>query len=223
MSFFQLESLPPERPTPPKRPPWSGAPENELGVAAPTRIVLVQTDQLAIAVTDVVADSTGFAARLAIRVKPGSPGLDPRALMMGIRMGPGGPGADDEALRFGVEFSDGRRATNLERRPRPDAETPAIVLSSAGGSGGGGHSFESRYWVYPLPPPGTLTFAIEWPARGIETTRVETDAGPIVEAGSRSEQLWEDDRPVGGGGAAPTPGSGQSFEHLPPEKPSGDL
>ena len=35
-----------------------------------------------------------------------------------------------------------------------------------------------------------LTLALEWPARGIELTKQEIDAAPILEAGGRSEQLW---------------------------------
>ncbi len=232
MSFFEPPPPPPERPPPRRHAPWVGPPENELGTAVATRVVLAQTEELAIAVIDLVAYSTGFAVRLALRIKPDGAEIDPHTLMTQLGRGGGRPvGAGGslpyELLRFGVEFADGRRATTLDPRPRPGGERPEISLSEDGGGGGRG-GFELRYWIHPLPPPGPLTFAVEWPARGIATTRVEVDAGPIVDAGSRSDILWEDDRPLGAGpGAAPGAGFGSvRFGSMrlerPEEPPSGE-
>jgi hypothetical protein len=111
-----------------------------------------------------------------------------------MRMGskPGshaGTGLPD-LLRFGVEFADGRRATSLGRRPGPDSAAPEMTMTQIGG---GGRGFEFRYWVFPPPLPGMLILAIEWPARGVELTKKEIDAGPILEAAARSERLWEAD------------------------------
>jgi hypothetical protein len=213
MSFFDP---PPERPEPPpprRHPPWFAPPENEFGVSVPIRLVLARTDDLALGLGNVVAYSTGFSLRLALRLHPKST-LEPRILMPQLH-GFGPRGADDQ-LRFGVEFSDGRKATNLGARRPPHEQEPEISLVPSGGAGGGGRSFNVGYWVYPLPPPGSVTLAVEWPARNVREQRYELDATPIAEAGAGSEQLWEDDRPMGGdagpatswGGTSPLPGAG---------------
>lgn len=223
MSFFEPPSEPPPRPAPRRHPAWFGPPENELGVAAPIRLMLARSESLAIGVTDVVAYTTGFALRLSLRLRPGREDAEPRLLMMQMHGGRGG--GSEDSLRFGVEFADGRRATNLDPRRPPPGEAPEISLTMRGGGGGGGSSYELGFWVFPLPPAGMLTLATEWPARGIELTKHEIDATPIGEAGARSEVLWEDERPIGGG-PSPTPGSFSAgtvvLEPKPPESPSRD-
>jgi hypothetical protein len=47
-------------------------------------------------------------------------------------------------------------------------------------------------WVWGLPPPGPLAFVCEWPARGIPETRVEIDAGLVLEAAGRAVAIWPD-------------------------------
>ena len=158
----------------------------------PIRLLLARTDELALALLDVVAYSTGFSMKLALRFQPGAE-IDPRNMMMQMH------GGDPEQLRFGIAFADGRKATNLGRPGPPSDEPPEISLSRSGGGGGGGRGFEFGYWVYPLPPAGTTALVVEWPARGLAETRHELDAEPIIAAAAHSEELWEDDRPIGPG------------------------
>jgi hypothetical protein len=203
VSFFE-----PSPPTPPRQaahrpPPWVGPPENEFGVAVPVRLLLARTDELALALFDITAYSTGFSLRLGLRLHPDA-SIDPRGLMMQLHGGPMGGG--DEQLRFGVEFADGRKATNVGPRRPPGEEELPISLTPRGGGGGGGLSFDVGYWVFPLPPPGKLTVAVEWPARGLPETRHELAADAILEAAELSEQLWEDERPIG---RRPPPSTGE--------------
>ena len=99
-----------------------------------------------------------------------------------------------EFLRFGVEFADGRRATNIGgcfARRSAQAEPPeGPVLLEHGGSGGGTH-WDQTYWVWPLPPPGRVTFACEWPVQRVPLTRIDIDAAAIVDASKRAVTLWE--------------------------------
>ena len=173
-----------------------GPPENELGSGVPVRLVIARTDELALGVVDVSAYSTGFSLRLALRFHPDAE-FDPRGLMMHMR--------GEDGLRFGVGFADGRKATSGfgPRPPRRDA--PEIHLSMHGGGGGGSSGWSFGYWVYPLPPPGPVVLAAEWPGRFPETLH-ELDSTPIIEAAARSEILWEDDRPFGQ--TPPHPGAG---------------
>jgi len=85
-------------------------------------------------------------------------------------------------------------ATSLDRNWfEPDWQTkppPSIHLGITGG--GGGAAFDWQMWLWPLPPPGALTFVCEYPQVGIALTRYEVDAAPILEAASQSIKLWED-------------------------------
>lgn len=200
LSFFELPPPSPDTPAPRRRPRWIAPPENELGVGVSTRLVLARTEDIAIGVIDLVVYSTGFALRLALRLAANAGDVDPRVLFMRMgRLGSSAGGSlPDDVLRFGVEFADGRRATNIIPCDRSVEGPPAISLIPRGGSGGSGGSFDFGYWIFPLPPPGRLIFAVEWPARGIELTRHELDAAPILEAAAMSEQLWQDDRPLRG-------------------------
>jgi hypothetical protein len=215
MSFFEPIPDAPKQPAPQRRPPWIGAPENELGVGVPMRVLLARTDDIAVSVGDVVAYSTGFTLRLAVRVRPGVV-EDPRSFFMQLHAPPGMASAD--GLRFGIGFADGRRATRM--RPGPTSEgPPPIALMARGGGDSGGGGLDVGYWVFPLPPAGPLVFALEWPSRGIDETTREVDATAIAEAGAQSEVLWKDDRPFGEGGGF----SASSTYVLQPNRPSGQV
>jgi hypothetical protein len=194
LSFFEPSPPPPERPPPGRQPPWLSPPENEIGVSVPLRVVLARNDELAVALVDVVAYSTGFALRLALRIHPDATDFDPRQMMTQFHGGP--MGSADERLRFGVEFSDGRKATNLGPRRPPGPEAPPISLAPHGGGGGGGRGWQTGYWIFPLPPPGSLTVAIGWPARRIAEETHTLDVQPIIQAATGSLVLWQDTRPI---------------------------
>jgi hypothetical protein len=222
VSFFTPPPPPAEAPERSPRPPWIGPPENELGVAVAAGAVLVRRADLAIAVTDFRSYSSGIAGRLIVRLRERDPGgrmMHPMHLMMRTR-GAKPDELPDELLRFGIEFPDGRRATTIDNRPGRD-EPPEIVLMQRGG-GGGGNGWEFGFWIWPLPPEGPLTVAVEWPSESVELTTSQLDAAPLLAAASQSEALWEPSD--GGDGAA-----GGAFQHelgsmqirLPPrESPS---
>jgi hypothetical protein len=176
-----------------------GPPDNELGVSVGTRVALVKRDGLAIAVIDLVAYSNGVGGRLAVKWKDsagmGTHPMDPR-----LRHGLAGSGElPPELLRFGAEFADGRRATTVGG-PRPPDSSPDIVLMQRGG-GGGSSGWELGFWLWPLPPEGPLTLAVEWPSQGVDLTTAEVDTAPIREASARSEKLWENGGPSDGNAA----------------------
>ena len=142
--------------------------------------------------TDFRAYSCGIAGRLVVRTRERAPGvrmMHPMHLMMGTR----GTRPDElppELLRFGVEFADGRRATTIDNRASHRDEPPEIVLMQRGGGGGGG-GWEFGFWIWPLPPEGPLTFAVEWPSESVELTTSQLDVAPLLAAATRSEELWE--------------------------------
>jgi hypothetical protein len=199
MSFFELPP-PPEREPLEERPQpeWSGPPENVLGVGVPIRIVLARTYDTAVLLDHVTAYPTGLRFDVTVSVRK-FPDEEFQDLFHDIRMWRHGrarraaEGLPPELLRFGVLLADGGKATSLgEFWPvgAQGAEAPTGPILMEQGGGGGGRQYTFGYWLWPLPPPGPLTFVVEWPARGIEETRVEVDAEPIREAASRTETLW---------------------------------
>jgi hypothetical protein len=132
---------------------------------------------VALALTEVVAYTTGFTLKLGLRSRKA---FDPRDMMMG------------GSLRFGIAFSDGRKAVTNNGPGGPREENPPISLVRSGGGGGGARGFEFVYFGYPLPPVGPITVAFEWPDRGFAEKTLELDGGEIASAGARSEVLWED-------------------------------
>jgi hypothetical protein len=107
------------------------------------------------------------------------------------------PGLPEEMLRIGVQFADGSKATNTSEFHHGDGPPPAPVLRTGGG-GGGDRSWHQNEWVWPLPPPGPLTFVCEWPAAGIALTRSEIDAQLILDAADRAQRIFPDSSDRGG-------------------------
>jgi len=210
VSFFE----PPEPPEharelleQPAPKPWFGAPSNELGVGVPLSLLLARTDTVAVAIVGATAFSTGIQLRFATRRRPdlraddedgfdvfGDDPFEGHPFGRFHQRRRGRKEIPDELLRFGVQFSDGRKATTLGASASVDAEDdekgPAGPVLMQGGGGGGPSGWEFDFWLWPVPPPGQLTFAVEWPAHGIGVTQHDVEATPLIEASTKSEPLW---------------------------------
>jgi hypothetical protein len=46
------------------------------------------------------------------------------------------------------------------------------------------------FWLWPLPPPGPLTFVSAWPARTAEERSVVADGSEVVAAAAEARQVW---------------------------------
>jgi hypothetical protein len=96
----------------------------------------------------------------------------------------------ENAGRFGIEYSDGRRVTlDRHRYARARSEDAPLVIAPGGGGGGGGN-YSTEVWVEPLPPPGLVTFAVEWTATGIAETLHTIEGGLFREAAKRSKPVF---------------------------------
>jgi hypothetical protein len=199
MSGF-FEPPPLREPEPePEQPPWIGPPENELGVPVPLRLLLARTDDVAVALVDVAAYSTGLEFRMEVRLRAHDELVDPFGMQMRHPRRAAEAGIPDEVLRFGFELPDGRRVTNISPFPHAEEAQEGPVLMQRGG-GGGGRSWSFGYWLWPLPPSGRLAVVVEWPSQGIDMTRVEVDADPLLAAAAQSERLWPHGGASSGGG-----------------------
>jgi hypothetical protein len=99
-----------------------------------------------------------------------------------------------QLLRVGVQFADGRRATSINDRP---AGGPIMWPLTGGGRGTAtGSQFEQGYWISPMPPPGPVIVACEWPATGVSLVTYEIDAGAILDGAERAKALFPDGNEV---------------------------
>jgi hypothetical protein len=177
-----------------ERKPWWGAPRNEIGISTGLRLVLARTDEVAVALIDTVAFSTGLSLKLAVLRR--MPDLHSRFDDPFGRLGHAARAMQElpaELLRFGVEFSDGRKATSIGMpafAATRDEDEPQGPFLTTGGGGGSDDYSETSFWLWPLPPPGQLAFVVEWPAEGIAQTRQELEAESMIEAAGRAEALW---------------------------------
>jgi len=159
------------------------------GVAA-LELVLASNERAAVYIGRCSVYPTGFELEVRALVRAGADELDPS--LNGIYHRPGQRSSYEEMLRFGIAFSDGRKATNVGGPGHGPSEPADMVLRGMGGGGGGGR-WRQDFWVWPLPPPGSVGFVCEWPAAGIPLSRHEVDAQLLLDAATRARGLFPDE------------------------------
>ena len=178
MGFFEP---PPSRPPEPRQPlhrDWD-EPYDSLGREVPLQFVIGRSNAVIVAARRITAYHNGFSFEVSLRLLPGHE-LSQPAEFFGVRARRGTQnGLPDELFRFGLEFADGSTVTSLEMAGIGGPTRPRGPILAGGGGGGGDRRFDMYYWVWPLPPPGKLTFVSEWPARGLPLSRCEIDVEPI--------------------------------------------
>ena len=142
----------------------------QLGQSVALTVLIRRTPRLAVIATSFIAYPNGFTFLLHL-VQRRAP--TQRAL--------GAPnkggfhlGASSFRLRLRAEATDGRI---LETKPDE--------------IGHGGLGWTScRYLVLSLPPPGQVSFLLDWPDRRAAGVRAEFDATPLLRAAARAKALW---------------------------------
>jgi len=184
-----------EPPTPEHVERWQrrmSPPENEFPAGVGITVLLANTDDVAVGLTQMEAFTTGFRFNLAVRLRQLPLGLVRGELFMHISShAPEVP--LEKQLLVGIEYPDGRRASSLGdiRALRPGAvmEDDRLVLVPQGGSGAE-LAVDQGFWVAPLPPPGPVTVVVTWPGFGLEETRTVLDGDRLLTAATASQILW---------------------------------
>jgi hypothetical protein len=202
--FFGGVPEPPPEPQRRPQPDWVGPPTGTLPGVVALELVLARSDLAAVCITRISAYPIGFAFDLlTMSAADAGEELDPH--LMGVRHRRGRVGGADTQLRLGVQFSDGSKATNVGAAPGfagREEKPQAPVLHPQGGGGPG--SWRLGYWVWPLPTAGRLAFVCEWPAASIPLTRHEIDAGLVLDASARAQQIFAPGTPSRPGAIATT-------------------
>lgn len=180
-------------PPPPKAPPqqsksdvpmWAGPPKDELGALLPVQRLLVQTDYLAISLSELIAYSTGFSFALELLLR--------EPLTIGRTVLPNHGGAKvSEALKVAIEFEGAGRATSLDRfrawtGPDPD---PPFMQVMGYQYGSGQYRIRLGWWVWPIPN-GDIRIDVEWPGEGIALISFDLDMDALRAAASGEIPRW---------------------------------
>jgi hypothetical protein len=192
MTFFDAF---PEPPPPPElvrlpRPVWM-QPDAVIPGSVPAELVLIRTEQVAVALGSVRAYPNGFEFTLHVRTR-GADETEPGWHDPLDRHGQRGQ-APGEILLFGLMFADGRRTATTARYSQPDETDPGRLILRQGGGGGNAHRWDGEFWIHPLPPLGPVTFVASWPKFGVSETRAELDGAAIREAAERAVILWPEE------------------------------
>jgi hypothetical protein len=162
--------------------PWE-RPATEFPAVVPVgTLPFDTTGPTAVAVTGLLAYSNGFeflVTRLVLSDWPAS------SVVRGPS--PGGPRKFREPFQIGVEFAGGGQAFTGSVVQPGYPDEPDRPFLYPGGTITKEHQQDSRWWVWPLPPPGRLDFVCRL---GEAESRVSIDAQLILDASHRSLPAW---------------------------------
>jgi hypothetical protein len=182
----------PERvpPRPPRVLPEWIKPEAELPGVVPSMLMLARNDDIAVAVGELRAYRHGFEFTLTTVLRLMESHADNPWLLDWRNLPADVAEVPDEFFRVGLAYADGVVITNLDRNFWAWDERPTRPYMQPGSGGGGSRRFDMTYWVWPLPPPGPLTFVCQWPARNIPESQAQIDARLILNASSQAIDVW---------------------------------
>jgi hypothetical protein len=165
----------------PDWPWWHLPPVNEMPGAVCERVMLAQQGDVSVFLSGVDVYSTGIDFDLVALLGGDQGGVD--VMLWGSTAEP----ADRSVLA--VEYADGRRVSSDD--VWQDAEPPVSALHLAVESASGGPPRASMHcFLWPLPPPGVITFRFQWPGQGLVERTTRIDAAVILDAAARSQRLW---------------------------------
>lgn len=164
-------------------------PDTVIPGSVPADVLVVRTDQVAVAVGSVCAYPNGFTFTVHVRSRIMDGEFGPSGDPFSWHRRFAGAGTPGDVLRLGVQYSDGRRAATTSSRMPRDHTSDELVLTQEGG-GGNARSWDQRFWVHPLPPDGLVTLIVSWLEHDVAEASAELDGTMIRAAAGRAISLW---------------------------------
>jgi hypothetical protein len=177
MGFFDQHNRPVE-PARPVIPSWYRPAASIIGKPLSNSVVMLQTSDCAVVLTQFVAYPNGLAWDISVRFADHVPSNRNQTAWEG-------PGR----AMYGIESSDGTAILPYEHEEWPPSTRPeGMVLISQGGRGDDdGVTF--GLWLNPLPiKPFDLIFA--WKSAGIDEIRTQVDFANLAEEAAQALVLW---------------------------------
>jgi hypothetical protein len=181
---YVFETLPSEE--------WMGPPHGVVPALVPIERLLARTEDVAVYLSGCWVYPAGFEFEVFVVARVEDSSLDPFSFEHDVeadRTGEISPGK----LRLGLQFADGTILTNTGRDFEwewgPGGQPKVPRMSGTHGGGGEG-DWHQAFWVWPLPPAGSLELVYEWPVAGIPLGRTELDAVAIIDAASRAQVIF---------------------------------
>jgi hypothetical protein len=194
MGFFEsLVSEPAPDAEPARMPAWF-KPAAVLPGSVGMELLLAHNDEAAVAISNLNAYPSGFSFTLVAVLRGADRSGALSEFLRGPHRAPDPQDIPDAFVRLGIQFADGTVASNVGDGglPAMDVMPDGPVLAPLSG-GGGVHRYDLDHWVWPLPPPGPVTFVCAWPVVGIGESTITIDAATIAAAAARSVVLWPED------------------------------
>ncbi len=188
MSFFSSIPQPPAPETVRQpRPVWM-QPDHVVPGSVPGELLLIRTDEVAVAIGCIRAYPNGFEFTVHVRTRgeaeSGSgPGFNDPFDRFGRRSKTPG-----DVLQLGLLYADGSRGATTG-----GFGTKGDVVLTPGGSGGSARRWDGNFWVHPLPPDGPVTFVASWIERGAAEAQAELDGAALRAAVARAVILWPEE------------------------------
>lgn len=200
--FDEFPPSPPPAPTSPSprassfppRQPWTGPPEGGLGGFVPWNLVLLGSENAVVVLRHFEAFPTGLLFELVSAPVSGTavPSTRPAPLARKAAARTRPPRRLN-APRLGVRFADGHSAASGTFRTLADQRaSDEPYLHGFIDAFGGGSLLRRTFWLWPVPPPGRLTWFATWPAIGVDEVSVEVDASILTTAASAAVFLSDE-------------------------------
>ena len=167
----------------PEPPDWY-MPPKMIGGHVSGPILVSRSEDLIVAVRQILAYPVGFEIELEAHARGPAPGGSPPdpEFFTGL-----------SELHFRLRLGDGRDVLLNDESGLRSGHGPMMVLGNGATSSGGPNDSESirqTLWIWTLPPPGPLTLECSWPRRGLQDAGVVLNANAIRAAALHAQPYW---------------------------------
>lgn len=165
------------------RQPHAGPAQDEVGVLAMSSFTLARSADVAVAIRGITAFSDGVVLHVVVLFADEQ---KRETLDWSLQEYSRSPGR----FRLGVELPGGLRATTGtgDAPPLESPSTGAVLTLQT--SSAGPLQWQGDYWLWPLPPEGSMIVGCRWPDRAIDESLVAIETEPLREAAASILPVW---------------------------------